>query len=216
MSTLTPTDLSDISRALTGLSPAEVVRWGLDWSAGAAVVSTNFRPMAAVTLHIVTRVAPQIPVLWVDTGHSTPATYRFADRLSRALDLNLQVYQPRLTRARWEALHGGVPSVYDEEAHARFTQDVKLEPFQRALRELKPRLWFSGIRRSQTKERESMGIASYTGEGILKVSPVYDFTDADMERYLLEHDLPDEKDYFDPTKVLANRECGLHLSSAGL
>ena len=145
-----------------------------------------------------------------------PTMIRHIERVIRQLDLNLKVYMPRLTSARWEALNGGVPSIYDEEAHARFTQDVKLEPFQRALRELQPKLWFSGIRRSQTKEREAMGIASYTGEGILKISPVYSFSDEDMERYLAEHNLPDEKDYFDPTKVLANRECGLHLSSAGL
>ncbi len=211
-----PTDIPGITRALEGLSPEEIVRWGMAWSGGSALVSTNFRPLSAVTLHVVTRVAPGVPVLWVDTGHSTKSTYQFAERVIRQLDLNLKVYMPRMSSARWEALNGGVPSIYDEEAHARFTQDVKLEPFQRALRELQPKLWFSGIRRSQTKERESMGIASYTGEGILKISPVYSFTDEDMERYLADHTLPDEKDYFDPTKVLANRECGLHLSSAGL
>jgi phosphoadenosine phosphosulfate reductase len=37
-----------------------------------------------------------------------------------------------------------------------------------------------------------------------------------MARYLAEHNLPDEKDYFDPTKVLENRECGLHLFSSGI
>ena len=45
----------------------------------------------------------------------------------------ITVYMPRMSSARWEALNGGVPSIYDEEAHARFTQDVKLEPFQRAI-----------------------------------------------------------------------------------
>lgn len=211
-----PTDIADITRALEGLSPAEVVRWGLEWSGGSAIVSTNFRPLAAVTVHVVTSVRPDVPVLWVDTGHSTKATYQFADRLTRQLNLNLKVFMPLYTAARWEALHGPVPSMYEEEAHRRFTQDVKLEPFKRGLAELKPKLWFSGIRKHQTKEREAMGQASYTGEGILKISPVFDFTDADMARYLAEHNLPDEKDYFDPTKVLENRECGLHLFSSGI
>jgi phosphoadenosine phosphosulfate reductase len=211
-----PTAIPDITRELEGLTPAEIVRWGLAWSGGQAIVSTNFRPLAAVTLHMVTREKPDVPVLWVDTGHSTKATYLFAEQLIRSMNLNMKIYMPAITSARREALHGPVPSIYDEEPHRQFTQDVKLEPFQRALRELKPVLWFSGIRKSQTKERESMGIASYTAEGILKISPVYDFTDADMERYLTTHHLPDEKDYFDPTKVLANRECGLHLSSSGL
>ena len=35
-----------------------------------------------------------------------------------------------------------------------------------------------------------------------------------MEAYLEAHGLPDEKNYYDPTKVLEKRECGLHLDSA--
>ncbi|MEN6670252.1 hypothetical protein AAJP47_07745 [Psychrobacter sp. B38] len=31
-----------------------------------------------------------------------------------------------------------------------------------------------------------------------------------MDVYLEEHDLPNEFDYFDLTKVEASRECGLH------
>jgi phosphoadenosine phosphosulfate reductase len=45
---------------------------------------------------------------------------------------------------------------------------------------------------------------------VIKVSPLLDWTLADMQYYLEKHDLPDETRYFDPTKVEAGRECGLH------
>ena len=209
-------DLADINRTLASRSPDEIVRWSLDYAAGNAVVSTNFRPLSAVTLHLVTRAAPQAPVVWVDTGYNTPSTYRFADRLTRALDLNLKVYIPTRTAAFRDALNGGIPSVYDEEPHRAFTREVKLEPFRRAMDELRPVVWFHGLRRSQSEFRASLDIATLSSEGILKISPVYAFTDADMEAYLATHGLPDEKDYFDPTKALEKRECGLHLTDSGL
>ena len=61
-----------------------------------------------------------------------------------------------------------------------------------------------------------MDIATLSGQGLLKISPIFYWTDEDMEQYLAEHSLPDESNYFDPTKVLENRECGLHLTESGV
>src|SRR5258706_154281 len=49
----------------------------------------------------------------------------------------------------------------------------------------------------------------------LKVSPLFYWSDADMEKYLAEHNLPNEWDYFDPAKADEKRECGLHASWGG-
>ena len=49
----------------------------------------------------------------------------------------------------------------------------------------------------------------------LKVSPLFYWSDAEMEKYLAEHHLPNEWDYFDPAKADEKRECGLHASWGG-
>ena len=46
--------------------------------------------------------------------------------------------------------------------------------------------------------------------GVLKVAPLLHFKEEDMNAYLKKHNLENVKNYFDPTKGLANRECGLH------
>ncbi|MEO0901259.1 MAG: phosphoadenylylsulfate reductase, partial [Bacteroidota bacterium] len=51
---------------------------------------------------------------------------------------------------------------------------------------------------------------SLSGDGVLKVSPFYYWNDTQLDAYLDELGLPNEHKYFDPTKVLENRECGLH------
>ena len=104
---------------------------------------------------------------------------------------------------------GGIPSV-DDPQHELFTHQVKLEPFRRALSELQPDLWFNAIRKDQTEFRQSLNVVSQSQEGILKVAPLFYWSEADLDAYLERYALANELDYFDPTKALETRECGLH------
>ena len=180
------------------------------------MISTNFRPYEGVLLHMATQAQADIPVLWVDHGYNTRDTYIVADKLSKQLDLNIKLYIPKRTANHRDALLGGIPAIEDQEKHDLFTQEVKLEPFQRGMQELNPKVWLTALRKVQNPNRETMDIATLSGQGMLKVSPIFYWTDEDMEGYLAEHSLPDEKNYYDPTKVLENRECGLHLTHSGL
>jgi len=103
----------------------------------------------------------------------------------------------------------GIPDVNDPN-HKKFTEQVKLEPFTRAFLEHKPDLWFTNLRKGQTTFRDSIDVVSIDKNGVIKVSPFYNFSDEALDDYLEKHQLPNESKYFDPTKVLGNRECGLH------
>jgi len=184
------------------MTSLEMTRWAV--AQGRAIVSTNFRPYEAVILHLATQVQPDIPVLWVDHGFNRPATYRFADLLTKQLNLNLKPYLPRLSAAHWEARHG-------ETSPEEFSATMKLEPFERGMRELAPQVWLTALRKVQNPYRATLDAVMQDAKfSVLKVSPVFHLTDAEMEDYLREHDLPDEWDYFDPAKGDEKRECGLH------
>ena len=199
-------------------APLEIVRWAIAQSRGHAIVSTNFRPYEAVILHLVTQVQPDIPVLWVDHGYNRPATYKHADELTRLLNLNIKAYVPRMTTAHYDALHGGAPepTPENEERIKAFSAVMKLEPFQRGMKELAPTVWITALRKVQNPNRAGLDIVSEDANfGSLKVSPVFHWTDKDMHAYLEEHDLPNEWDYFDPAKADEKRECGLHATWGG-
>ena len=91
-----------------------------------------------------------------------------------------------------------------------FTYQVKLEPFARALKILEPEVWITGIQRNETEFRQSLDIVSLDSRGILKVAPIFYWSDEEVEGYMQQHKLPSCKHYFDPTKVHEHRECGLH------
>ncbi len=193
---------------LAGASATETVRWVLD-RAERPIVTTSFGAHAAVLLDLVTKVRPGTPVVWVDHGFNTFETYRFARGLIETLDLNMQIFAPLHSPAWITASLGGVPDVNDP-AHAEFTRRVKLEPFERALETLAPDAWLTGIRADETALRASLDTLSLDGRGILKVAPLLTWHEDEMNHYLQANDLPSETNYFDPTKGIEGRECGLH------
>lgn len=204
-------DINKVNETLRNARPEEIVRWALSLDEK-TVVTTNFGPFEAVLLDMVHEQAPAMPVICIDHGYNTEATYRFAAELTERLDLNTHYYTPKVTAKRRESVVGGIPDISDTEAHDRFTREVKLEPFARAMAEHQPKVWLTAIRKEQTAFRDSLDIVSIDSKsGMLKVAPVFYWTELDMEEYLYEKGLRNEDDYFDPTKVLKNRECGLHV-----
>lgn len=188
-------------------TPLEIISWTLSF-ANKPVVTTNFRPYEATILHATTSVVRDITIIWCDTGYNTPNTYKHADDVISKLNLNIKLYVPKQTTAHRDVTIG-IPKI-DDENHQLFTEQVKLEPFTRAMEELKPDVWFTNIRKGQTQLRNSLDIFSFSKDGILKVSPFYHWSDQQLDEYLNEYNLPNEFKYFDPTKALDNRECGLH------
>ena len=201
-------NVNEINRAFKNSNPTEIIEWALS-IARRPVLTTNFGPYSASTIKAVVNIKPDINVIWVDTGYNTPHTYRYANEMIERFELNIQIYVPAQTAGHRDTVLG-IPS-FDDPRHKLFTEQVKLEPFQRAFADHQPDVWFTNLRKGQTAFRDGIDIVSRNREGVLKVSPFYHWSDIQIDQYLLEHSLPNELKYYDPTKQLANRECGLHL-----
>lgn len=213
---------------------SERIAWGLERYGERLVMSTSFGIQSAVLLHLATREWAEIPVIFVDTGYLFAETYQFAEELRLRLNLNLKVVTPLETAARQEALYGkrweqGLAGL---EAYNR---DNKVEPMNRALRELGAEAWLSGLRRSQAKSRANLSVVQQQ-KRTAKIHPILDWTEKDIYGYMKTHDLPFhplwEKGYvsigdWHSTKPLEagmteeetrfgglKRECGLHEASS--
>jgi len=200
-------NLEEINSELSNKTPEQIIKWAIELS-DKHVVTTNFRPYECAILHACTAVEKDMKVIWCDTGYNTPNTYKHADEIIKMLSLNVDIYVPKLTAGYIDATIG-IPDI-DDENHKLFSDIVKMEPFARAMSEHKPEVWFTNLRKGQTAFRDSIGIVSLSKDGVVKVSPFYNYSDEEMDKYVEEHNLPNEFKYFDPTKVLENRECGLH------
>jgi len=223
-------------RSLSDASASQRVAWALDRYGSSLVLSSSFGAQSAVMLHMATRIAPDIPVIFVDTGYLFPETYQFADLLTKRLKLNLKVYRAVESPAWIEARHGRLWEKGAEGIDA-YNQIVKVAPMRRALSELGARAWLAGLRRVQSSTRVHLPIVG-TQEGRAKILPIVEWTDRDVHRYLTENDLPYhplwEKGYVSigdthTTRPLTadmteeqtrffgiKRECGLHDPGANI
>ncbi len=201
-------NLEQINEELKDKSPTEIITWAISFGKN-PIVTTNFRPYEVAILKAVTDAEKNIKVIWCDTGYNTSETYKHAEEIIEKLNLNIFLYIPKQTTAHRNVVLG-VPSI-ENPKHAIFTEQVKIEPFSRAMKEHRPDVWFTNLRKGQTAFRNTIGIVSQSKDGIVKVSPFYDWTDFELDAYIADHNLPNEFSYFDPTKVKSNRECGLHI-----
>ncbi|EDU60569.1 phosphoadenylyl-sulfate reductase [Providencia stuartii] len=180
--------LSALNVQLEKLSAIERIEWALDNLPAKFVLSSSFGIQAALMLHMVTQVMPDIPVILTDTGYLFPETYIFIEELKDELHLNLQVYRSPLSPAWQEAIYG---KLWEQgtEGIDLYNQINKVEPMNRALRELKAQSWFSGLRREQSKSRATLPVLSI-GKGVFKILPVVDWNNRQVHEYLTKYDLP--------------------------
>jgi phosphoadenosine phosphosulfate reductase len=181
-------DLAGLNRAFGALTARERVGHALQILPGPHVLSSSFGAQAAVMLHLVTQVRPDIPVVLIDTGYLFPETYRFVDELTDRLGLNLKTFRsdssPAWQETRWGRLwEQGLDGI------EQYNRLNKVEPMHRALADLGAASWFSGLRRQQSETRAQVLPIEFRRQRY-KIHPLFDWTDRDVFRYLKAHDLP--------------------------
>ena len=152
------------------------------------VASSSFGLQASVMLHLISKHAPEIPIIFVDTGYCFPETYQFAHSFIEDWELDIRVFNPAITAARQKALYGNLWE-QGEEGNKKYALLNKVEPMNRALSEIGGDVWLSGLRRSQSSTRVERAFAEKQ-KATMKVYPILDWADAQLEAYYQEHDLP--------------------------
>src|SRR5579863_8812614 len=181
-------ELAGLNAAFARLDAHARVERALAILPGKCALASSFGAQAAVMLHLMTRSVPDIPVVLIDTGYLFPETYRFIDELAARLELNLRVYRSQASPA-WQESRWGRLWEQGVEGIDRYNRLNKVEPMQRALRELGASTWLSGLRRTQGATRAHVQPVQLQ-RGRYKVCPIFDWTDRQVGSYLREHRLP--------------------------
>jgi len=146
---------------------------------------SSFGTDAAVLLHMVSRIDPYVPVIFLDTWKHFPETLAYRDRLIEEFGLcNIQTVTPRPASLKADdpdgALHKRNPDLC---CHVR-----KTLPMLSALRALD--CWITGRKRTQAATRSDMELFEVQDRWI-KANPLIDWTAADVAAYFADHGLPE-------------------------
>ena len=226
-------DPASLNACLEALDAAGRVRLLAERFRGRLLATTSFGLQSSVMLHLFAEHAPEVPVVFIDTGYLFKETYRYAQQLEEQLGFTARVFQPRMTAARQEALHGELWN-QGRDGLDEYARLNKIEPLNRALQELRADVWVSGLRRAQSGSRSSRALAEQQSK-TLKVYPIIDWDDETVARYMQSHGLPQHPlagtgyvtmgdwhstqpvhavDSHEKTRFNGEKyECGLHLDS---
>ncbi len=146
-----------------------------------ACITNSFQAEDIIVLDLLRKRLPNIPVLFLETGYHFPETYEFRDKIAREWQLNLVNVVPKRTVAQQESDFG---ILYSKEP-TKCCQLRKVEPLLEALQPFE--IWFTGLRREQSPTRKNLKKIEQhhlpTGKTLLKVSPLADWTWAQVWEY---------------------------------
>lgn len=193
--TLSPAELAkDVDAAnrlnewLGSIDAPTRVRWSLDNLPGPFALSSSFGAQAAVSLHLVAKQQPDIPVILIDTGYLFPETYQFIEQLTKQLSLNIQRFASPQSVEEFEKQYGKLWE-QGREGLDQYLELRKVEPMRRSLKTLGINTWFAGLRRSQAESRAKLNPLEVR-DGRFKVHPIFDWSDRDVYLYLKANGLP--------------------------
>jgi len=233
-------DIEATNAVLDTYEPAAVVDWAARTFGDELLMSSSFGAESALLIHLAVQAVPGIRIVFSDTGYLFPETHLFLEELRRRFNLNVWTYRTRNDPIRYLQAAGETDPTVRRDVDACCAAN-KNEPFDRAMKELKPAAWLRGIRRNQAGTRAARKVVEWSRRfNCYAVSPLLNWTQRDIHRYMKQHDLPYhplyEKGYAsigcnpltctrpiqlgeDPRSGrwagTSKLECGLHLESDG-
>jgi phosphoadenosine phosphosulfate reductase len=148
--------------------------------------TSSFGAGSGVLLHLWSRVAAHLPVVFIDTGFLFDETLAYRDQLARDLGLRIEVVRPAVARDDFLWQHGADVMARDPDFCCAHNKIDPLKPYTaRALG------WVSGLRRDQSRTREDVPILLPTEEGPVKVHPLATMTSAEVHAYMERHGIPE-------------------------
>jgi phosphoadenosine phosphosulfate reductase len=183
-------DLGALGPMLEGKDPAQIVAWSAAQFGDGLVMSSSFGAESALLIHMAIQVVPDIKIVFTDTGYLFPETFAFMEQLRQRFKLNVWTYRTRNDPFAYLKAAGEKDPTWRENVDACCAAN-KNEPFERAMKELRPAAWLRGIRRNQAETRAARQPIEWSKRyDCYAISPLLGMTSKDIFAYMKRHDLP--------------------------
>jgi phosphoadenosine phosphosulfate reductase len=168
-------DLALVSKEFETAPASTSIRWAAGEFGDSLVLAASFEDI--VLIDLVTKVVPDIEVVFLDTEAHFPETLAFVDEVRERYRLNLTVTKPGPEAAAYPC------------GSAQCCQFRKVEPLKKAV--AGKAAWLTSLKRTDGPTRADTPIVSWDANfGLVKVNPLAAWTDDDVASYIADHDLP--------------------------
>ena len=184
-------NLKKYNQQLLDMTAQEILIWGYEKFGNQFAITTSFGIQSSVLLNMLSQSGLQkkIKIFWIDTGYLPQETYHYAQKLINDLSLEIEVLQSELSPARMEALYGKLWETNKASDLDKYHELRKIKPLENALEKYNIQCWASGIRSSQTEDRNKMNFLDLIRQR-LSLRPLLNWTNKDIFYYMEENNLP--------------------------
>lgn len=167
-------------------SPQDVLVLAVEHFAGNLVLASSFGAEDVVLIDMLHKLAPTIPVFYLDTNKHFPETYETRDKLEERCQTKFIQVLPQMTLAEQEKSHGD--KLWETDPNL-CCQIRKVEPLTRVLSGYDA--WITGIRRDQAPTRANAKKVEWDDKfKLVKFNPLADWTMDQVWAYIHANDVP--------------------------
>jgi len=155
-----------------------------------ATFASSFGAEDMVLLDLVHRLGTDIEIFTLDTGRLHQETHDLIARAQQVYRLPVRILSPEAAELEPFVAQHGINAFYDSvELRKRCCAIRKLAPLRRALQG--KALWITGLRREQSVTRTDVEVLAFdTANGLMKLNPLADWTEAEVWAYVHRYDVP--------------------------
>jgi phosphoadenosine phosphosulfate reductase len=172
---LSPSEMASLNEQFENAPASEIIRWAVDTFHPHLALTASMTD--AVLIDLAVTVEPSIEVVFIDTGYHFPETLETVEHVRRKYGLNLRMMTvPHHDEELWKV---------DPE---NCCSAIKVGQLDRAL--MGKEAWMSGLRRAESPTRAGASILSLDLRGLVKINPIANWSDLDVQGYIADHDVP--------------------------
>lgn len=194
MQTLEHTDkqalLSELRGHCHGQSPEQLLRYVIERFPGRLVLSSSMAVEDQVLTDMIVDIDPSVSIITLDTGRLPQETYETIEATQKHYNIDIQVLSPDTEQLEAMIRQYGPNLFYDSiENRKRCCQVRKIEPLKRGLKDKD--VWICGLRKEQSVTRTGQESIAWDDQfGLIKLSPLLDWTTGQVWDYVRRHDVP--------------------------
>jgi phosphoadenosine phosphosulfate reductase len=179
-------EIKQLSRRFESSSVEEILEWAVERFASRLVMTSNFGAEGVVVIDKLARIAPQTPIIYLDTGYQFAETDQLKEKLRERYSLNIIEHRAALSVDQQNVIHGERLYERDPDLCCRIR---KVEPLRKALSGYDA--WIAALRRDQSPTRANIGVIEWNSRhNLIKVNPLAAWTHRNVWDYLVRNGIP--------------------------
>lgn len=174
------------SQSFETRSAEEILAWAAQHYAPRIVMTSSFGPEGIVLIDKIAKIAPETPILYLDTGYHFAETEELKEKVRNRYGVNIVEARASLSVEQQDATYGERLYERDSKLCCKLR---KVEPLAEGLRGYDA--WIVALRRDQSPTRAGIGKIEWNAKHeLVKLNPIADWTRKDVWDYIVKNDLP--------------------------